>query len=122
MNALLDQYLAAYNARDVDGMLATLTDDVVFENVSNAGGTLRLEGKAAFAAQARQAVTWFSERRQTPRHWVVGTDTAAVEIDYHGVLAVDLPNGLRAGQVLELRGVSVFEVRGGLICRLTDYS
>lgn len=122
MKTLLDQYLAAYNARDVDGMLATLHDDMVFENVSNATGPLRLEGKAAFAEQARQAVTWFSERRQTPRHWVLGPDSAAVEIEYRGVLAVDLPNGLKAGQVLELRGVSVFEVRDGRISRLTDYS
>lgn len=122
MKALLERYIAAYNARDVDGMLATLTDDVVFENVSNSGNSLRLEGKAAFAEQAQRALTWFSERRQTPRHWVLGERSAAVEIHYQATLAVELPNGLKTGDVLELRGVSVFEVRDGRISRLTDYS
>lgn len=44
------------------------------------------------------------------------------EIDYEGVLKVDLPDGLKAGEKIKLKGKSVFQFRDGLIYTLTDYS
>jgi hypothetical protein len=35
---------------------------------------------------------------------------------------MDLPNGLKAGQTLKLKGQSVFRFRDGLIYELIDYS
>lgn len=50
--ALIDAYLAAYNRFDIDGMLATLTEDVRFENWSGGVLTASSDGAAAFRALA----------------------------------------------------------------------
>ena len=46
----------------------------------------------------------------------------AVEIGYVARLAVDLPNGFKAGEEIKLKGVSVFEFRDKKIIRLVDFS
>ena len=43
--ALVRRYVERYNANDVDGMLDCCSDDVVFETVTNPGGSIRLTGK-----------------------------------------------------------------------------
>ena len=45
LNDVINRYLACYNARDIDGMLDCVTQDVVFENISNTGQSMRLDGK-----------------------------------------------------------------------------
>ena len=103
-------------------MLALLDDQIIFENVSNSSGVTRTTTKQEFETVARQSVNYFLERRQVVRFSVLGADSAAVEIDYQAVLAQDLPNGMKAGQQLRLRGVSIFEMRNGKITRISDYS
>ncbi len=119
---IITDYIAAYNARDVDAMLATLADEVRFENVSGGASTHITEGKTAFAQLANTGVTLFSERRQTVSNAIVGGDRVAVEIAYHAVVAADLPNGWKAGDVLDLTGKSFFQVRDGLIVDILDVS
>ena len=46
LDEIIRRYIASYNDRDIDAMLACVTDDVVFENISNAGQSMRLDGKA----------------------------------------------------------------------------
>ena len=122
METLIRQYLAAYNAKDVPGMLALLHDVIVFENVSNSTGITATSGKAEFEALARQSLTIFSNRRQTIRSLTLGERTAAAEIEFEGVLAIDIPNGLRTDEILQLRGVTVFAFSDGEIVRISDYS
>ena len=38
MRALLDRYLSAYNAFDIEGMLAVIHSDIEFKNVAGRGG------------------------------------------------------------------------------------
>ena len=45
-----------------------------------------------------------------------------MDIYYEGVLAVDFPNGMKAGKVLRLNGQSEFEFKDGKIYRITDFS
>ncbi len=107
---------------DPDALIACLTDDVRFENVSNSGQSLVTTSKAAFADLARQSAEAFHEREQSVRRTVVGDDAVAVEIDYRAKLAADLPNGMKAGDVLQLRGVSFFKLRDGRIAEIVDFS
>ena len=51
-----------------------------------------------------------------------GGEAAAAEIEFEGRAAVDLPNGIRAGETVRVRGASFFEFRGPLLCRIADYS
>ncbi len=122
LEQLIDAYVDAYNRNDVPGMLAVLHDDIRFENVSNAGGTMTLTGKQAFAEQATQVAPLFSARRQEIVTQIITDDRAAIELTYSAVVAQDLPNGWRANQKIELRGVSIFECNDGKISRISDYS
>jgi steroid delta-isomerase-like uncharacterized protein len=122
MESLIRQYIAAYNAMNVADMVALLHDVIVFENVSNTNEITTTSGKAAFEALARQSIGLFRIRQQTIRSLTLGDRTAAVEIDYNAILAVDLPAGAKAGEVLSLRGVTVFAFSDGKIARISDYS
>jgi ketosteroid isomerase-like protein len=119
---VIARYIAAYNDRDVDAMLACLAETIHFENRAGGIVTAAADDKAAFAAMAHAGVTAFAERRQTVRHAITVGDTTLVEIDYAATVAVDLPNGWSAGQRLAFRGASLFRVRDGLIDRLVDES
>ena len=118
----IQNYIQAYNNMDIEGMLATLTEDIVFENIQNGEITIRLEGKEAFREQAFQATAYFSERKQTSIHISHLEETSETEIQYWAVLAMDFPNGLKKGQIIELQGKSIFEFEEGKISRLTDIS
>ena len=45
--AVIDRFNQVFNAHDVDGVMAMMTDDVVFENTSPAPDGTRYEGQAA---------------------------------------------------------------------------
>ena len=127
MENLIRQYIAAYNRMDVPGMIALLHDVIVFENVSNSNGITVTSGKSDFEKLARQTLGVFKSRRQTIRSLTLGERTAAVEIEYEAVLAVELPSGrnaelLKAGETMHLRGVTVFAFSDGKIARISDYS
>jgi hypothetical protein len=122
ISSLIARYIECYNARDIEGMCACVTDDVVFENISNSGQSMRLEGKDAMANVAELSGNAFSYRRQKVLALVDAGDRAAAEILFEGKAAVDLPNGLKAGETIRLRGASFFEVRSGLLSRIADYS
>jgi hypothetical protein len=122
LDEIIRRYIASYNDRNIDGMLACVTDDVVFENISNAGQSMRLDGKVMMRQVAEVSGNAFSYRRQRLTNLVTGTSTAAAEIEFEGRAAVDLPNGIRAGETVRVRGASFFEFRGPLLCRIADYS
>ncbi len=123
MNAqdLIRGYIEAYNAKDVDAMLAYFDDVCVFENLSGGKVTVRTEGKAELAALARRSAEAFATREQRVLSLTEGQGRIVAEIDYHAVLQADLSPELKAGSRLDLRGVSVFEFAGGKIVRLSDY-
>ena len=122
MENLIRQYISAYNRMDVPGMMALLHDVIIFENVSNLSGTTTTSGKADFETLARQSLGVFQSRCQTIRSLTLGERTAAVEIEFEAVLAVDLPNGLKVGETMQLRGVTLFAFSDGKIARISDYS
>ncbi|QJD78024.1 nuclear transport factor 2 family protein [Spirosoma rhododendri] len=122
LEQLIEAYVDAYNRKDMPGMLAVLHDDIRFENVSNTGGTMALTGKQAFGEQAAQVVPLFSVRRQEIVTQIITDNRAAIEIYYSAVVAQDMPNGWKANQQIELRGVSIFECKDGKISRISDYS
>ncbi len=122
LDEIIRRYIASYNDRDIDAMLACVTDDVVFENISNAGQSMRLDGKVMMRQVAEVSGNAFSYRRQRLINIVTGSGKAAAEIEFEGRAAVDLPNGVRAGETVRVRGASFFEFRGPLLCRIADYS
>ena len=122
MEEAIQAYIEAYNAKDIPQMLALVDDQLIFENISNTSGSTRTTSRDEFQQLALQSVNYFSERKQVIRFLVLGLDSAAIEIEYQATLAQDLPNGLRAGQQIQLRGVSIFELKDGKFTRISDYS
>jgi len=106
---IVRNYIHAYNTFDVDGMIRDLAPSITFTNISNGEVTLATQGLNAFKEQAMQAVVLFSQRKQTILS-VSHTDdnTVEVAVDYHAILAMDLPNGLNKGDELSLSGKSIF--------------
>jgi ketosteroid isomerase-like protein len=119
---MVENYIAAYNGMDGEGMVKDLSENVVFENIARNKVTMRLEGKAAFKAQVETALSYFSERKQTIRSWEFGDESLYVDIDYWAILAVDFPNGPKAGEQLRMRGRSEFSFENGKIKRIRDLS
>lgn len=119
---LIDRYINAYNAFDIEGMLALLSPDVHFENYSNGELTASAEGIDEFRQLAEYAKSLFSEREQRVTSLRIDGDTVVADIAYRGRLVGDIPGGPAAGTVLELRGTTEFLFRNGKICKVVDRS
>lgn len=120
--AIIRHYIDAYNRFDVEGMLRDFHPAIVFENVAGGEANMTLMGINGFRQQAEGAVQVFSQREQRIESITFAGDTAEVAIRYRGTLAVDIPNGPKAGDSIELEGRSVFGFEGDKIVRLTDIS
>lgn len=119
--AIVRSYIDAYNRKDVAALVACVGPDIVFENVSNSGQSIRIEGRAAFADLAGQAAAMFATRRQTVTNALVDGDRVALEVDWTGTPAVDL-GPMKAGEPIALRGASFLTITEGLLTRIVDLS
>jgi hypothetical protein len=115
-------YIRAYNAFDVEGMMTAVHEKIHFENIAAGQVNLITLGKEEFRKQAEKAREIFREREQRITRLEVKGDHAEVEITYTGVLAMDLPNGLKAGDRISLQGRSLFWFKDGRIIELKDIS
>jgi hypothetical protein len=119
---IIEAYIQAYNQFDIAGMMANLSEGVVFENVTNGIVDLRLEGIEAFRQQAEAATAYFSQRQQIPTNRMFEGNVVTVSIEYKAALAIDLPNGMKNGDTLTLQGTSRFEFEGEAIVLIRDES
>lgn len=83
---------------------------------------VRTEGINDFTKQAESAKQYFKERNQTIDFWNFDEQKVTIEIDYKATLAIDLPNGLKVGDTLELKGKSEFDFEDLIIIKITDKS
>jgi steroid delta-isomerase-like uncharacterized protein len=117
---IIEQYYAAFNAGDWDGMLACLADDVAHD--LNQGG--RETGKDAFRAFLARMDRCYRERLEdivvlaAPGR----SDRFAAEWTVHGEYLV-ADDGLppARGQRYVLPGGAFFTVRDGTIARVTNF-
>lgn len=120
--APIRDYIDAYNAKDVDRMIDCLADHVTFENRSGGAVDTVAKTRAEFRQLAESAVQLFASRKQEVKNHITVAGTTLVEIEYHAVLAADLPNGMKAGQIVQLSGRSLFDLGNDGITRLIDES
>jgi hypothetical protein len=119
---VIRNYIDGYNQFDINKMLIDFHDDIQFENIENGICNLKLYGLSAFKAQAEKAATIFVTRKQTPLIFHHRDDETETHIDYHAVLAIDLPNGMKKGEELRMQGRSIFKFSDNKIVELTDIS
>lgn len=119
---IIQHYIESYNNFDIEGMLKDLDEHIQFDNISGGEITLSINGLSAFAEQAEKARAFFSERRQTIKSFSHSDKQTEIHIDYHAILAIDLPNGLKRGDSLNLKGKSIFTFSDAKIISITDIS
>ncbi|WP_046007167.1 nuclear transport factor 2 family protein [Pseudoalteromonas rubra] len=119
---LVEAYICAYNDFDIAAMLALLDQDIIFENESNGEITASAQGKAAFEQLAVKAAAIFESRQQTLTELALEENAATAHIQYQARLAVDLPNGLKAQDTLELEGKTLFRFENNKITYIKDVS
>lgn len=122
MTKLVQEYVKAYNSFDVEGMIQLLHRDVIFRNYSNGKVNVETRGISEFRQVAEQSKTLFTSREQKIKEISFSSEVAEVLIDYIGVLAIDLPNGLKVGERINLEGKSIFHFCNGKISIIEDYS
>jgi len=117
--ALLDRYYSAFNARDWEGMLACLADDVAHD--INQGE--RQVGKDRFRAFLGHMERCYRERLEDIVLMANEDGTrAAAEFVVHGeYVATDEGLPAAAGQTYVLPAGAFIGIAGGKIARLTMY-
>lgn len=116
---VITAYFAAFNAGDIDGMLALLDPDV--EHHVNEGGIRR--GRTAFAEFCAHMNRCYRERL-TDIVVFASADggRGAAEFTVNGTyLHTDAGLPEAKGQTYVLPGGSFFTLKGGRICRVTTY-
>ena len=119
---IIKNYISAYNSFNLDAMCIHLHPEIEFINIDKGEPNLTLNGIDAFKAQAEKAAAIFKTRHQEITAIIYGDNHVEVDIHYTGVVAIELPNGLKDGDQIELKGKSVFQFHDGLITKLVDMS
>jgi steroid delta-isomerase-like uncharacterized protein len=120
MNAeTIARYYAAFNAGDAAGMLDCVTDDI--EHRVNEGGIRR--GKGLFAEFcAHMGVSYREELRDIVVFVNADATRGAAEFVVHGTYLQTDPGLPEArGQTYVLPAGAFFDLRGGLIARVTTF-
>jgi len=119
---IVENFIEFYNSFQIDEMGDLFAEDCLFQNISNSSGSIECKGKEEFLKLATKSALLFKERKQVITNWIIGDHKIAVEIEYQAILAHDIPSGLKRGEKLELKGVSIYEFEMGKIRRLVDFS
>lgn len=117
--ALIQRYYAAFNDGDSEAMLACVSEDVAHD--VNQGK--RRSGKAAFREFSRHMERCYAEQLENMTIMTLSDGTrAAAEFLVLGTY-VETDEGLppASGQTYRLPAGTFFEVRDGLITRVTTY-
>jgi steroid delta-isomerase-like uncharacterized protein len=117
--ALINRYYAAFNEGSAAGMLDCLTDDI--EHRVNEGA--HRIGKARFAEFcSHMGVSYREELKDIVTFATDDGTRAAAEFVVHGTYLMTDPGLPEAkGQTYILPAGGFFDVRGGLICRITTF-
>jgi ketosteroid isomerase-like protein len=103
-------------------MLDSCSDDVVFETVTNPGGSIRLNGKEEMREVIEATTRAFRERRHEVVAILVDGQRAAAETVFSGIAAAELGQQVRPGEHVSIRGATIFELRDNRLARICDYS
>jgi steroid delta-isomerase-like uncharacterized protein len=117
--ALIERYYAAFNAGDTEGMLACLSEDVVHD--VNQGR--RRTGKQAFRDFTHHMERCYAEQLENITIMATpdGTQAAAEFLVLGTYIETDEALPPASGQTYRLAAGTFFEVRDGLITRVTTY-
>ena len=103
-------------------MITYLHPEIEFKNISGGVENAYIKGIEEFRELANKSIQMFKEREQKITSYTESVDTVHVEINYRAILAMDLPNGLKSGETLAIKGKSKYVFKDNLILFLVDES
>lgn len=111
---LLDEFAAAWNRHDVDGLMACMAPDCVFEAASGkeVAGARHVGTEAVRRAYAAVFEAYADGKWNHPRHFVAG-NRAVSEWTFTGTT--------KDGAKVEVNGCDVFTLAGGKIALKNSY-
>ena len=118
---ILSDYILTVNSHHVSEILSFCTDDVFYENVAR-GSVYR--GKEEFAAGLNASFTEIPDLKHELKSVFGVGDCAAMEyviLGTHANTIRSVPGIPATGKTLSVRGVSIFQLRGGKISRQSEY-
>ena len=111
-----EEFIAGWNARDVDRAVAVLSDDVVWQDL---GSPEPLRGKDAARQLIRGWFAAFPDLDSVVKNRVVTEDQVAVEVEFTGTntgplqMAAGAPAIPATGKKVQNRGVYFLRIRNG---------
>lgn len=111
--AVIERFNAAFNAHDVDAVMALMTDDVLFENTQPPPDGERLVGQAAVRGFWERFFAGSPHAHFTTEDIFAGGDRAAVGWRYTWRDS--------AGVEGHIRGVDLFRIRDGKVAEKRAY-
>lgn len=111
---MLDEFAAAWNRHDVNGLMACMASDCVFEAAAgkDVAGTRHVGTEAVRQAYAAIFDAYADGRWNNARHFVAG-DRAVSEWTFTGTT--------KDGAKVEVNGCDVFTLKGGKIALKNSY-
>lgn len=117
---MIINYVDGYNSLDVEKMVIDLHDDISFEDIKNGQASPKSKGIKEFKLLAEETIIFFSERKQTVKSWTFHEGNVQIEVDYFGVLGVDVSDKLSSGDTIRISGKSEFLFKDNKIIRIRD--
>ncbi len=122
MKRIIDDYIKAYNEFNVDKMLKNVHRDVEFKNIAGGEINVHIQGKTILKTQAEDSNKLLKKREMKITQQTIDGDTVENKIDFKGVLAVDIPDGPKTGELVKLNGKSIFKFKNLKIISIEDIS
>jgi hypothetical protein len=120
---IIENYIDAYNNFDMNRMLENMSDNVIFQNISDGEINLETSSKMELMTQMIRTRDLFSERTQTINSIEEESGEYIVDIHFKGTWAIDMPPaGVEEGDISEMECESRFQIENGQIVRLIDVS
>jgi limonene-1,2-epoxide hydrolase len=108
------EFTEAFNRHDVEDMMECMGDDCVFESASPSPDGARYEGKASVAEY------WRSFFRESPHAGAEIEEIAGLGLKCILQWRSDWLDG--EGRKRHIRGVDVFQLKNGAICKESSYT
>lgn len=116
--AKIEQYIQAYNAMDIEGMMDNLDQTIEFEFQLDGRIEMKITGFREFRDQAEKNLANFSQREQKILGFKAEGNSIFVDIEFTGIVAPEFAQ--KPNQVIQLKGTSEFLFFEGKISQIIE--
>jgi hypothetical protein len=116
--AMIEQYIQAYNAMDIKGMVENLDQTIEFEFQLNGRVEMKITGIREFRDQAEKNLLNFTQRHQKIMGYRMQNDSIFVDIEFKGTFSPEVATFEQ--QTIDLKGTIEFVFFEGKIIQIIE--